>query len=324
MRYLLFTLAFLVAPAQSAATGANWSSYAEDGAAHVRHESAFVEVSGRYYLLGGRRVQPVDIYDPATGEWSRGAPPPIEIHHFQAVVHEGKILVMGALTGRYPGETPTTHILIYDPRQDAWREGAEIPPERRRGAAGVATHGGKFYLVAGIRDGHRSGWVPWLDEFDPRSNTWRVLPDAPRARDHFHAVAIDGSLYAVGGRRSGAEKPVFAATVSEVDVFDIATGAWRTLPPASNLPTPRAGIMAVRVNGGLLVVGGESPGQEAAHAETEWLDPGSGNWLRLPDMLTPRHGAQAIMTAAGVLVAGGSGNRGGGPELVSLDLLELP
>jgi hypothetical protein len=71
-------------------------------------------------------------------------------------------------------------------------------------------------------------------------------------------------------------------------------------------------------------VGGESPGQEAAHAETEWLDPGSGNWLRLPDMLTPRHGAQAIMTAAGVLVAGGSGNRGGGPELVSLDLLELP
>ena len=117
---------------------------------------------------------------------------------------------------------------------------------------------------------------------------------------------------------------MFAATVSEVDVFDFSTQTWRSLPPASNLPTPRAGTMAIELDGKLLVLGGESPDQKAAHAQAEWLDPVTGAWSRLPDMLTPRHGAQAVRVERGVLVAGGSGNRGGGPELISLDLLEYP
>ena len=50
-----------------------------------RHEHGYVQVGSRFYLLGGRRIQPVDIFDPATGLWTKGAPPPIEIHHFQAV-----------------------------------------------------------------------------------------------------------------------------------------------------------------------------------------------------------------------------------------------
>lgn len=301
----------------------DWSSFAEDETAHVRHESAFVEVGGRFYLLGGRRIQPVDIYDPGAGEWSEGQPPPIEIHHFQAVVYEGEIYVLGALTGRYPGETPTTHALIYNPQLDKWRRGFEIPPDRRRGAAGVVLHQGRFYMIAGIQDGHRSGWVPWLDCYDPGAKRWQRLPDAPRARDHFHAAVINDRIFAAGGRRSGAEQPVFAATVAEVDYFDLTTGQWSTLPASGNLPTQRAGTMAVGVGNGLIIMGGESPNQLAAHNEVEVLDTLKGNWRRLPDMKTPRHGAQAIIQAQQIIVGGGSANRGGGPEIVSLESLEL-
>jgi len=45
----------------------------------------------KIYLLGGRRIQPADIYDPATRTWTLGAPPPVEVHHFQPVVWENKI-----------------------------------------------------------------------------------------------------------------------------------------------------------------------------------------------------------------------------------------
>ena len=40
-------------------------------------------------------------------------------------------------------------------------------------------------------------------------------------------------------------------------------------------------------------------------------------------MLTGRHGTQAIYFNGKVFVTGGAGNRGGGPELNSLDCWEL-
>ena len=311
---LIFATAFAwpgVAPA--------WEAAAEDDEAHVRHESSFVEAGGKFYLLGGRRIQPVDIFDPASGEWTSGSPPPIELHHFQAVSHGGLVYIIGAMTGKYPGETPTEHIHIYDPASDQWRRGATIPEDRRRGSAGVVVHEGAFYIVAGIRNGHRSGWVPWLDRYDPASSKWQVLPDAPRARDHFHAAVANGSLYAAGGRRSGSSRPVFAGEVAEVDVYEFSTRSWNTLPASSNLPTLRAGTLVSVIDERLIVMGGESAGQKPAHGEVEALDPVTLKWDSLPSLLTPRHGAQALQWNGAVWIAGGSGNRGGGPELVSLE-----
>lgn len=300
-----------------------WESVAEDGAAHARHESAFVEADGKFYLLGGRRIQPVDIFDPETGAWSEGKAPPFELHHFQAVNLHGLIYIVGAMTGKYPGETPVGNILIYDPAKDEWRLGAEIPENRRRGATGVVIDEDRLYVVAGIRDGHRSGWVPWLDEFNPTTGEWTVLPDAPHARDHFHAVAIEGQIYAAGGRRSGSAKPVFAGTVPEVDVYDIETGEWSTLSPASNIPTQRAGTMAVALDGRLVIMGGESGKQRPAHSEVEALDPTTLKWRKLPLLLGPRHGAQATVHRGDIFIAGGNATRGGGNELVALEKYSL-
>ena len=64
-------------------------------------------------------------------------------------------------------------------------------------------HEGKIYLVCGIQDGHRSGWVNWLDVYDPNTGAWSKLPDAPRARDHFQVAITQGKLVAAAGRRSG-------------------------------------------------------------------------------------------------------------------------
>ncbi len=206
--YAIFPVAvlliFSLLPAETAlAQSHNWYPLEGEGSPVERHENALVRAGDMFVLIGGRGMKPVDLYNTQTGEWSQGAQPPFEIHHAQAVELDGLVYVAGALTGGWPYERPISHVLIYDPVEDVWELGPEIPANRRRGAAGVVVYDKKIYIVCGIINGHTSGWVGWLDEFDPATNTWRILPDAPRTRDHLHAAVIEDQLFVSGGRRSG-------------------------------------------------------------------------------------------------------------------------
>lgn len=278
-----------------------------------RHEAGFVEIDGQFLLLGGRGMKPTNIYDPVTNTWAEGAVPPIELHHFQPLVYKGEAYIIGAMTGKYPGEVPIPDIYIYNPKQDEWRKGPEIPAERRRGAAGAVLYGDKIYLVCGIVDGHRGGHQPWLDAFSPETGEWIILPDAPRPRDHFHAVVVGGNLYAIAGRTTTAAEGPMKNTIPEVDVFSFETRQWRTLPDP--LPTLRAGNFALATGKWILVMGGESATQESAHAEVEALDTRSGTWHVLPPLNQPRHGTGAVWWRQNIYTASGSAKQGGGPEL---------
>ncbi len=304
---------------------AEWRTLAPSGQPNVRHEAAFVAVGERLILLGGRRIQPVDFLDPQAGVWTHGKAPEIEIHHFQPVVRDGKVWLVGAMSGRFPYEPPLDHIPIYDPATDTWSRGPEIPADRRRGGAGAVLHGDTLYIVCGIINGHWDGHVAWLDALDLKTGEWRRLPDAPRQRDHFQAAIIGDKLYAVGGRRSSAAtRETFNLVIPEVDVFDLKTGTWSTLPASSNLPTPRAGSMTHAHGPWLIVVGGESHTQETAHAEVEALDTRTGSWAKWPSLQRGRHGSGLAQIGNQLYVASGSGNRGGRPELDSVEVFELP
>ena len=128
----------------------------------------------------------IDVYDYATNAWTAltGSPSqaPIEFNHFQATEYQGLIWVIGAFrTNNFPNEAPAESIFAFDPANQRWMEGPEIPADRRRGGAGLAVYGDKFYLVAGNRQGHSGGYIAWFDEYDPYTGEWTVLDDAPRA-----------------------------------------------------------------------------------------------------------------------------------------------
>src|SRR5690606_13506186 len=108
-----------------------------EGTPHERHENALATSGNKLILIGGRGEKPVDIYDLTEKKWSKGAQPPMEIHHMQAVSLGGLIYILGGFTGSWPFETPISHVLIYDATEDKWTIGSEIPEDRRRGAAGV-------------------------------------------------------------------------------------------------------------------------------------------------------------------------------------------
>jgi hypothetical protein len=300
-----------------------WSEVRCDGLPHARHEAGFVACGDHLYLLGGRGEKPVERFDPRSSRWEKAADPPMEIHHFQAVVWRDRIYLPGAMTGGFPRETPLDHIPIYEPATRSWARGPEVPEGRRRGGAGAVVVGDHLYIVAGIVDGHMGGYVPWLDRVDLVTGEWTVLDDAPHARDHFHAVLLENKIYAAGGRTtSHATGELFSLLVAPVDVYDLATGTWSTLPEP--LPTPRAGNAAVAAAGRLLVVGGESHTQGEAHDEVEAFDPHHARWETLPSLVTGRHGSGVAVWGGRLWIASGSGGRGGGPELTTVESAPLP
>jgi N-acetylneuraminic acid mutarotase len=303
-----------LAPSASAAPVLQWSKGQFSGQPAARHESAAAVVDGKLYLIGGRGDRPLDILDLASGQWRTGAKAPLEINHTQAVVFGGRIYVIGAFNGPFPQENIVPRVLIYDPVGDRWSVGPGLPDGRHRGGAGVVVHNDYIYLVGGNRLGHNSGFVPWLDRFDPKTQTWTSLADAPRPRDHFHAAVLDGKIYAAGGRRSSADqKQPLALTIPEMDIYDIAANRWTTAE--APIPTPRAGVSVVTIGKLVVVMGGESGVQVPGHAEVEAYDPATGRWTALTALPVGRHGMQAVKVGDHVHVLAGSGNRGGGPEL---------
>lgn len=289
-----------------------------DGSTPIaRHEAAFVNVNNKFYLLGGRGIRAVSIYDTKTGQWTLGKKPPIEFHHFQPVVYGDKVYIIGALTGRYPAETPVDHVYFYNTLNDTWNKSDAIPKDRLRGSTGNIIKDDIIYITCGISNGHIDGHKNWTDSYNVTSGEWEILSDAPRARDHFQAVEANNKIYLLAGRRSKAPDSTFVDTEPKVDVYDIANRSWTTLD--NKIPTQRAGNMAIRYQDDILVIGGESIQQTEAHNEVEALNLKTSTWHAYPNLNQGRHGTGVIQYNDALYIASGCGNRGGKPELNTME-----
>ena len=301
-----------------------WNDKDENENYTARHECSLVQAGEKFYLMGGRENgKTIDIYDYKTDTWSQLIDsPPVEFNHFQATEYQGLIWVIGAFTDNdFPNETPASYVWAFDPANEEWIQGPEIPEARRRGSTGLVVYNNKFYISGGNQIGHNGGYVAWFDEYDPATGIWTALDDAPRARDHFNAAIIDDKMYMAGGRLSGGDGGTFAPTISEVDVYNFSNSTWSTLPANQNIPTPRAAPAVASFNGKLIIAGGEVENQLVdgtlttdALAITEQYDPITETWNRLPDLNHKRHGTQAIVSGNGVFVLAGSDKKGAGNQ----------
>lgn len=322
-RSIIFAFIALTLCSYSQAENA-WHTLETKGKPTARHEAALVGFRNKLYLIGGRRVNPVDVFDPATKTWTAKSPTPLELHHFQAVVFDDLIYLMGAMTGPYPTEKPLERVIAYSPGTDSFKMLGPIPEDRRRGGAGAVVYNDKIYLVGGITNGHVGGFEPWFDEYDPKTGEWKILPDAPHARDHFQAAVIGDKLYASAGRTtSQGTGDIFNLTVEKVDVYDFTTGKWLPESQCPSIPNQRAGNMAIAINGKLIVGGGESATQQLAHNEVDVFDPTSNTWTSWPALNRGRHGSGFVHMGSKLYTASGCGNRGGSPELQSVESLNL-
>ena len=272
-----------------------WLSLAPSG--FPRAEVSYARVGDKFYAAGGRSRRQ-QVYDPATDEWRDVAPLPDSLDHMQAVAIGDRIYYIGGLRNWPEPEVGT--VFVYDTRTNRFRNGATMP--RPRGAGGVAVREGLIYYAGGLHDGRA---VPWFDVYDPARDRWSQLPDMPRAREHFHAVALEGKLYAIGGRTVDIE-----ATVSPTDAYDFSRRAWTTgLAP---IPTQRAGFGAAVIDGDIVVIGGENAA--GASDAVESYDPRADAWRKLAPMPTARHGIQAVVCDGAAYLVDGGTAKGGGNE----------
>ena len=91
---------------------AKWIEVNPNAPINARHEACFVMVGRKAYLLAGRGVQAVNIYDPVTRTWTNGTAPPIQIHHTQCVAVGNSIWIVSSWTGGYPMEKNTDKIYV--------------------------------------------------------------------------------------------------------------------------------------------------------------------------------------------------------------------
>jgi hypothetical protein len=75
-------------------TTLTYSANAQDSAWHIlpvttepqkREDCSFVETDGKFYLIGGRGILNVEVFDPATNKWGKKDKTPFEMHHFQCI-----------------------------------------------------------------------------------------------------------------------------------------------------------------------------------------------------------------------------------------------
>ncbi|MEM8488173.1 MAG: kelch repeat-containing protein [Bacteroidota bacterium] len=297
-----------------------WRTLNDQNSLQARHENAYVEANGKFYLMGGRGSRRVEIYDPADSTWTTGSLPPdnMQLHHFQAVAIGDTIYIVSAYTDTFPDENAVEEVLKYAVNTDTWVVGSTIPASRRRGSGGAVHYNGKIYLVGGSTGGHGGSAVRknQFDEYDPVTDTWTTLPSAPFARDHVHAAVVGNKLYVIGGRNGSN-----GDNVEEVDVYDFNAGSWSTLPGASDFPIPRAGASSVAVGNYVVVIGGEST-RDLAHDEVHALNTLTNDWVTMDPLGVGRHGTQAIFYNDNIYIASGSGMKGGTPELTSHEVFE--
>lgn len=142
--------------------------------------------------------------------------------------------------------------------------------------------------------------------------------------EHFQAVVHQDKLYALAGRTTSQRtNQGFDLTVASVDVYDFETNRWMPPEACPDIPAGRAGNMAMAWGGAIIVGGGESGAQKVAHNEVEALDVVSKIWRTWPRLHRGRHGSGFAIIGDYAYTASGSGDRGGGPELTSIEKLKL-
>jgi len=235
-------------------------------------------------------------FDPATKAWSKKKAMPLPAHQIATAEYNGKIYVFGGFKKPASGEIAWEAInnaWEYDPALDVWK--ALKPMPSMRGSASAAAVNGKIYVMggAGVHPGMKNvpliagpGGTPnrsldTVEEYDVASDSWRAPTMMPTPRNHFALGAVNGKLYALGGRMSSAFGE-FGSDTQVVEEYNPATNMWGA--EKAKMSTPRDSMAWGVYNGRICVVGGKMTDARvsAEFRAAEAYEPTTDQWTVLP------------------------------------------
>ena len=178
------------------------------------------------YLADGSATARSFRFNYSTARWEEIAPMPAPRAAAAAVAMGGSIFIVGGSGGS--GLVAPTY--RYDVDTQQWRSVAAIPTPRDQLAV-VGDFKNSLCAIGGRQLSPPIN-LATFECYDPVSDVWTRLPDAPFARSRAAAVQYDGLVYVVGGEQS-------SGTSRELAIFDTSTNSWSRGP---DLPTARQGL----------------------------------------------------------------------------------
>ncbi len=270
-------------------TGTHWETASR--LPFARSDFGTAIVGDKIYVIGGRdgylrTLTNVSVYDIPTDTWSEAAPLPQALHHL-ATATDGKVVyVLGGLTGI--AARPLDVAYAYDPIRNVWDMLGSL--NDFRGDAAAAYLKDRLYVLGGTTT---AGTDTVFEYYDSERKGWNGLASAPTARRGHALVALDGSLYALGGR--------FGSTkdISKTEAY--AEGEWKTL---ADMPAARNSFGAVVQDGKIYAIGGTS--KAGLLASIDVFDPKKNTWSSFPlSVPHPRSGLGVEAYKNRVYVIGG-------------------
>lgn len=269
-----------------------------------RTEIAAAALDGKIYAIGGFSKpsfsnildfaisRDVEVYDPATDNWSVTTPLPEGRHHAGIATLDGFLYIIGgfAKSGLTIWHAVNT-VYQYNPATQAWRERAPMPTSR--GALGIASYQGRLYAIGGYDGEQNSGAT---EIYDPKTDSWSTGAPLLAPRDHLAVATVGSRIYAIGGRSN----LKYRQNTSMVEAYDPTTNQWQTV---ANLPTARSGISAGTINEQIYVLGGES--EEGTFDNNEKYYPDEDRWMTMTPMPTARHGLGVAVVNERLYAIGG-------------------
>ncbi|XP_036128178.1 kelch-like protein 33 [Molossus molossus] len=181
------------------------------------------------------------------------------------------------------------------------------PGRFRHGAASLA--GNELYVCGGQDYYSHSNTLASTLRWDPSQEDWEEMTPLCQARSFFPLVALDGLLYALGGRANG-------VALKSVEAYNPELNEWR---PAPALPAPRFAHAAAVLEGRLYMTGGCNGSSQfltsLLHYDPKLEKPGTP----LSPMRVPRAGHVMAALGGRLYVAGGLGETG---DLLSFEAYE--
>jgi N-acetylneuraminic acid mutarotase len=208
-----------------------------------RGSAQAVAVDGKIYVIGGALANipgkpgteplwvgvpqivtgTVEEYDPATNTWRKRPPMPTGRNHFLAAAVDGKIYAInGRLGASFVTMSDVTDLVEeFDPKTDIWRYVGRSPTRRGDVAGGV--YNGKIYVTGGEYENPQGKVTFWAFEaYDPKTNSWQVLPHIQIARHGFAAAFLGNDLHAAGGSFQSDGMPGIFSQMATQEVFTVA------------------------------------------------------------------------------------------------------
>jgi DNA-binding CsgD family transcriptional regulator len=234
----------------------------------ARRSMAVSAFENHIYVIGGRTDVGVtnvnERYSVDSNSWSTIAEKPTPVFEVGAVVIGGKIYIPG---GRIETGDVTTNLEIYDPHQNTWERGADLPAGLS--AYAIVEFEGNIYLFGGWNG---QEFVNWVYKYDPVQDVWEQKSSMSIPRGYSGAAVVGESIFVLGGYDGRSSQSV--NEVYQPNLEGSPTNPWSEGPA---LPNKRQRMGVASTANIVLVMGGTVEGE--GEAVSLQLLPQSDEWL---------------------------------------------